>query len=614
VSRKIKKSWLISGLVLLQLAPALAWVFPEHRDIAVLAVQHLSAEQQAQLQKLWQEARAGHENRLCENVGDSSQGTNPTCIDFAAWNAIAGDHSCSARDMLGIALDAQWILGVAKVGARLKTQLAEAQRRDQRVNAVRVSNIALERTDPEYATRASSNDAHFLLARPSISMDAVAYAQIALGGHSELNALATYLWYHLRALRLAEQLSSSGDDDASAVRAALADEAFALHFLEDSFAAGHVAGNWGKTPVRLGTHDYYNEHGIALSSWSGQRFVALGDAYMRPEDAERASAAVRESLAQFLSAFSGTLKLPSQDDSVSVEPESFDVCRATNFNAPPGTVDDLKAAVLVVVQTPVPALGAGLGELPRFRAELGPFIGLSTAVGIGALTRGFGEAQTDASSTAGLDAAVRFGIGLEGVLNESSDGLVFFEVGVREDRHAGGVATVPGRGALTLRLRMPFWLIPGDLLVAAPILAFTSKTALTKMAVESANGGLIPWQSGIATRFGRLQFMFGREVGASFYRNNSDHPLIIATPGVPPINATVISLHSFQLEFPILEYRLFRTFSSNQSAGLILQPYVGFDEPTSWAVVSPVGAPKPRLQTIVTAGLRVVFDWRHYVQ
>jgi len=67
------------------------------------------------------------------------------------------------------------------------------------------------------------------------------------------------------------------------------------------------------------------------------------------------------------------------------------------------------------------------------------------------------------------------------------------------------------------------------------------------------------------------------------------------------------------VEFPILEYRLFRTFSMNQSSGLMIQPYAGFDVPMKSAVVSPVGAPKPNLDTIPIVGIRVVFDWRHYL-
>jgi hypothetical protein len=108
--------------------------------------------------------------------------------------------------------------------------------------------------------------------------------------------------------------------------------------------------------------------------------------------------------------------------------------------------------------------------------------------------------------------------------------------------------------------------------------------------------------------------VLGREVGLSFYRNGSDHPVLIPTPGVPPINGTLVTLNSVQVEFPILEYRLFRTFSLNQSSGLMIQPYVGFDRPTETSVVTPAGAPTPKLHTIVTTGFRVVFDWRHYVK
>jgi hypothetical protein len=78
-------------------------------------------------------------------------------------------------------------------------------------------------------------------------------------------------------------------------------------------------------------------------------------------------------------------------------------------------------------------------------------------------------------------------------------------------------------------------------------MAFTSPQAFKKMAVEAANGGLIPYESGIATQIGRFQFVLGREVGISFYGNNS---FIMPTPGVPPNNATVLSLSSTQFDFP----------------------------------------------------------------
>ena len=608
---------MLLGLLGLPLVTAFAWVYPEHRDIAVLAIQKLDPDQQAMLQKLWSEARAGQEAKFCQVAADPAQGA-PTCIDLAAWTAIAGDHSCSANDMLNNVLQTPWILGVARVSARLKEQLAAAQRHDQRMNAVRNSDLHLARVDPEYATRATTNNAHFLLPRPDVAMAPRAYAELALGPKADLNSLATYVWFHMRALAMATLVARGGmgpEMHAQAVRAALADETFALHFLQDSYAAGHVTGTWGNTAVRKGTHDYYSEHGVALVTWSGQRFVALGDAYMRPQDAERAATAVHDSLAQLIDAFTGKVALSVPAGLTAGKPDEFDVCRQPHFPETAGNTADLRLLLPILVQTPVPALGAGIGELPRFRAELGPFVGITSALRAGLVSGGYGPSQTGVGAQGGLEFAARFGLGLEGVLNESSDGLAFVELGVREDAHVrGGSATIPGRSALTARLRAPFWLVPGDLLVAAPLLAFTSRRSLQKMAVQSANGGLIPWQAGIATPIGRFQFVLGREVGFSFFHQSLSHPMSIPTPEVPPDGLTQVAANALQVEFPILEYRLFRAFSLTQSSGMIIQPYVGFDKPSSPTVVSPAGAPAPNLRTVTTAGIRVVFDWRHYLK
>ena len=111
-----------------------------------------------------------------------------------------------------------------------------------------------------------------------------------------------------------------------------------------------------------------------------------------------------------------------------------------------------------------------------------------------------------------------------------------------------------------------------------------------------------------------ISLVLGREVGISLYGYTSDQTFLIPTPGIPPNNITQIHLRSIRLDFPILEYRPFRTFSENQSSGLAFQFFTGFDQPNSASVVEPVGAPKPSLHTIVTGGLRMVFDWRRYVK
>jgi hypothetical protein len=284
------------------------------------------------------------------------------------------------------------------------------------------------------------------------------------------------------------------------------------------------------------------------------------------------------------------------------------------FPALAGTEAEIRALVTIIAQTPVPALGPGPGELPRLHAEIGPFVGVSAAVRGVALAGGFGDTQTGASTTGGLEGAVRVGVGLEGVLNEAGDGLVFAEVGFRQDASTRGTATVPGRGAITARLRVPFWLIPGDLVLAAPILALSSPHTLEQMAVQAANGGLLPWQAGLATPIGRFQFVLGREVGLSYYRSRREDPMLIETPGVGSTNVTSVALRSLQVELPILEYRPFRAFALAQSSGLLLQFYAGFDTPLQSSVLFPAGAPKPALRTVGLGGLRVVFDCRYYLQ
>lgn len=596
---------------------AVGWVFPEHRDITLLALERLEPAKRSVLDSFWSEARVGHEARLCAQIADPSQGANPTCLDYASWAAISGDHSCSANDMLSTVLNSPWILKVAGVSAHLKSRLASAARSDQRLNAVRDSDIALLRADPAYVTRAGSNKAHFLLARPDSAMSAEAYGNLALGPNAEMNAVATYMWYHLHALAKAANIAQGdipADSRSRAALAVLADEAFALHFLEDSFASGHVAGTWGNSAVRMGTHDYYSEHGLEVTTWNHHRFVALGDAYMRQEDADRAAAAVRDSLTQVATALEGGLRVVEPTGLKATEPEGFDVCHEKRFPAAAGQLEDINQLIPIVAQTPVPALGPGKGELPRFRSELGPFIGLSSAVSAVALSGGFGSNESSAGVTGSLDLSFRVGLGLEGVLDASSDGLIFVDAGVREDSPARGGSSVPGRGAIALRGRAPFWLVPGDLILAAPVLAYTKPQALEKMAVQAANGGLIPWQAGIATRVGRFQFVLGREVGISLYGYTSDQSVLLPTPGVPPVNTTQINLRSIGFDFPILEYRPFRTFSQNQSSGLAFQLFTGFDKPNGVSVLQPIGAPKPSLHTIVTGGIRMVFDWRHYVE
>lgn len=652
----------LAGLGLLGSAvPAFAWIYPEHRDIAVLAVEKLDPERRALFDRLWGDARAGHEQRLCARDADSQQGLAPACIDWAALPAIAGDHSCSSKAMLETVLRSDWILQVADVAAQLKLDLgriavtarpqvdirgkdlvADVQRlmedealRAARANALRTSDTRLQRADPEYATRAGSNNAHFLIPRPRTNMTAREYAQLTLTPGSDLNAIGVYAWFHLSALQKATRLATeplAPAERSALARAMLADEAFALHFLEDAYAAGHVAGAWGDVSQRKGTHDYYNEAGLEAFTWSGgsESVVLMGDAHMRPQDADLASQAVRTSLEQLIDhagARERRARIP-YTRAAPAEPDGFDVCKTNVFPARDpalrATPEAFALAPEVLASTPVPGLGPGLGAMPRFRAEVGPFVGFVGSGDIRSVSGGYDPSVTDNGWIAGADLSVRAGLGLDGVIGESGDGLVFASLGLRGDTRstnklpvsspaleaAGGASAIRSRFGISSRLRMPFYLIPGDLLLTSPLYLFAPET-YTGMAVTAANGGLIPWQAGWATRFGRFQFVLGRELGATFYGYGFENTMAVpgATPGAEP---RVVDFKSILFDLPILEYRPYRAFDTKQSSAVLIQLYAAADVPKSTTVTWPPGAPGVKFETIYSIGLRLIFDWRRY--
>jgi hypothetical protein len=641
--------------------PAHAWVYPEHRDIAVLAVETLDAERRALFDRLWREARVGHEQRLCEQGADTKQGVAPACIDWAAFAAIAGDHSCSSRNMLDSVLKSDWILQVADVAAQLKVDLGriavtarpelnirdknlmvDIQRviedealRAERINALRTSDTRLQRADAEYATRAGSNNAHFLLPRPRTDTTPRAYAELTLTPGAEVNAIGVYGWFHLSALQKATRLATeqlAPAERQALARAMFADEAFALHFLEDTYAAGHVAGAWGDVSQRKGTHDYYNEAGLEVFTWRGssESMVLMGDAHMRPEDAQRAAQAVRVSLEQLIDHAAGRdrpARLP-HTPAAPAEPDALDVCKTNVFTRREeglrATPQAWTLAAEVLGPTPVPGLGPGLGSMPRFRAEVGPFVGFVGSGDMRMIDGGYIPSVTSSGWIGGADLSLRAGLGLDGVIGESGDGLVFASIGLRGDTKssntlataspaleaAGGLAAVPSRFGISSRLRMPFYVIPGDLLLLSPLYFFKPET-YTNMAVTASNGGLIPWQQGWATRFGRFQFVLGRELGATFYGYGFDNTTLApgATPGA---EARVVDFKSIYFDLPILEYRPYRAFDTKQSSAVLIQLFAGADVPKSSTVTWPPGSPGVKLETIYSIGLRMIFDWRRY--
>lgn len=661
--RRHSSRWLLACLAAWMLPfRTFAWVYPEHRDIAVQAVEHLEPARRAVFDALWEDARSDDGNRLCLSGADSEQGLTPACIDWSALSGIAGDHTCSASEMLKTVLESDWILTIADVAAQLKEdlsripvapptnlrrglgdllsdprkRLSDELNRAKRTNALRTADIRMQRADSNYATRADANLAHFMLSRPDTDLNPLRYAKIALSPGSELNAVGVYVWYHESALQKAAALADDrlpkGERRALA-RAALFDEAFALHFLEDTYAAGHVAGSWGDVSQRKGTHDFYNENGLEVFTWKqrDQTVVLTGDAHMRPEDRALAATAVRESLSQVLDLASGHAPdygLP-YIRIASPHPDSFDICSHQVFpddNRRMSSAFSIYAAPLrdVLTSSPVPSLGEGLGALPRGHSEVGTFVGLAASIEERAISGGFESSQDDVGFIGGLDLGLRVGLGLEGALGDAGDGLMFMQVGLHADGASSNeftpasdsgstgnlAAAIPARSALSTRIRMPYYLIPGDLLLLSPMYLL-NPDKYSEWAVTASNGGLLGLQQGWATRIGRFQFVLGRELGASFYGLGGDQELV-----APPLHDggawRVVSFKTVNIDLPILEYRPFRTYSADQSSTLLFQLFAGADLPYDQEVESPAGGPPPDLDPVWSVGLRMVFDWRHY--
>ncbi len=614
--------------------PIYAWVYPEHRDISLLAIEKLSPEYYSTLNELWAEARVGYELRLTGTVIDATQSLEPQKLDYASWAAISGDHSCSPEKLLHNVLKTNWILEVADIAAQLKIDIANSKSRSEQINSIRDSDIKLQRADLGYATRAGSNNVHFLLSRPEVGTNIHEYLTACLTEGAELNALGAYTLFHYNALLKMAKLNNNrlkSKERSVLILSALADEAFAQHFLQDIFAAGHVAGTWGDASQRKGTHDFYNEKGLDVTTWNGKRVILLGDAYMLPQNRELAATAIRLSIEQLLDIANGNVKInySATNEYLQKELTNFNICK--NNLMPKLNIEDTLIRTFlhdVLVQTPVPGLATGLGELPRFRTELGMFVGVVPALRGTTVDGGFGIEQKTVGGIGGIDVAIRLGVGLEGVLNESGDGLIFLDLGWRQDGSStmkfgdsqalfkGGQITsaIPGRDAFVLRLRVPFWLIPGDMFILTPILALVSPKTLTSIGVQAVNGGLIPWQSGIATPIGRIQFVLGREIGVTFYGGGDEKDvLLIPEQGVNKEKITLITFQSTQFDFPILEYRPFRTFSLDQSSSLVVQLSAGVDIPHTKKISSPLDADLPELKPIWYFGFRFAFDWRYYL-
>ena len=614
-------------------ATASAWIYPEHRDIAVAGIEKLPPAQRAVLDALWEEARKVNPARLCPVPSAGDQGVHPACIDLAAVPAMSGDHSCSPREVAERVIPGDWILPVASIAAQTQVKIDEAEDRDTILNVNAWSNLALQSADPEYVSRAGANNAHFLL--PRTNNDPVEYAMSAIRQGAPLNAIGLYLQYHVAALELAQRYATDPPPPAERPMAAyriLVTEGYALHWLEDSFAAGHVVGTWGSDAWRKGTHDYYNEFGYDSFTWGGEPAVLFGDSHMRNSDLRRGSDAVERSLAQLVGALTPGDPLGVKSIAFgrpAAEIFGFDSCKET---AQPSVVGFEGVAPFLrptMASMPVPGRGEGDVHLPRFREELGPFIGaFASATG----NMGWGGFSTDTAQFYGsLSAGLRAGFGAESLTGSVGTGLMFLEAGITMQSaqvnpcNGGPVCSVlgtsayfprvPARTGLRLGVRLPFWLIPGDMLLLGPVLALASPTALSSVGVAAASGGLIPYERSFGIGFGSLQVVIGREVDFVLYGFLSDVVIVtdVGPPPAPESAQGAAKLRSMAISFPVLEWTPFRTFATQLVFATVVQLGFGVEIPFTTPIVFPEGYGNAKLSPSWNVFLRAQFDGRYFL-
>jgi hypothetical protein len=393
-----------------------------------------------------------------------------------------------------------------------------------------------------------------------------------------------------------------------------------------------VVGTWGSDAWRKGTHDYYNEFGYDGYTWGGEPAVLFGDSFMRDSDLARASSAVARSLGQLTSALQpddplGRLALGFGRPAVEIY--AFDSCKEETQPSVKGLDTISKYFAPTAYAMPVPGRGEGDVHLPRFREELGPFVGAFASM-TGNL--GWGGFSTDTAQFYGsLSAGVRVGFGAESLTGSVGTGLAFLEAGItmqsaQVDSCDGGpdcallgstsfFPRVPARTGLRLGMRLPFWLIPGDMLLLGPILAVASPSALSTVGVAAASGGLIPYERSFGIGLGSLQVVAGREVDVVLYGLMSD-VIILVPAGPPPDPGSTLAaakLRSVAIDFPILEWMPFRTFATQLVFAAVLQLGFGIELPLTSPIVYPAGYGNASLAPSYNVFLRAQFDGRYFL-
>ena len=253
-------------------APARAWYFPEHVILTADGHGELPLEVRAVIASAVADAIKDGLS-LCEQTDlrleDALHDTplhtpmintpmSVACVPYAALSGLAGDHASDVAELRTVLTTRKGVELVSAVAYEWRRFKASAQRGPtslDRMSFVHELDVALYFLDPGYVPRARATRVHFR--DVGRSFDAV-LGDLARDGRID-EVVARFVFHHMRSLVLA----STGRRTE-----ALLDHAFAVHFLQDAFASGHLAmsdASWaeGRDAVRW-RHDAFNADGLPV--------------------------------------------------------------------------------------------------------------------------------------------------------------------------------------------------------------------------------------------------------------------------------------------------------------------------------------------------------------
>jgi hypothetical protein len=276
---RFRRAVALAGLTLLfwsaLLAPrtASAWYFPEHVVLTGDGHAALAPELRAIIASAVADARREGLG-LCERTELTLEDVlldvplttrmiktpaSVACVPYASLPGLAGDHASDVAELRAVLTTTKGVELVSTVAYEWRRFREDVQRGPSmldRMSFVHDLDVALYFLDSEYAERARSTQVHF---RDLDRGFDVVLRDLARDGRID-DVLSRFVYHHMRSLLLAAS-SRRGE--------ALLEHAFAVHFLEDAFASGHLVmsrASWaaGRDAVRL-RHDAFNAAGLPVT-------------------------------------------------------------------------------------------------------------------------------------------------------------------------------------------------------------------------------------------------------------------------------------------------------------------------------------------------------------